>query len=76
MKNSDIVASFGKAVRKLRLEKGISQEAFADIVGIHRTYMGSIERGEKNVTLVSATKIAHAFDMSLAELIHIAETIE
>ena len=44
----------------MREEKNYSQEEFADIVGVHRTYMGGIERGERNITLVTIHKIARA----------------
>jgi transcriptional regulator with XRE-family HTH domain len=57
--------AFGYAIRELRKEKGLSQEAFADLAGVDRSYMGHIERGEKNVTLTKIYQIAKALDMSL-----------
>ncbi len=63
-----VVERFGRAVRRLRSERGFSQEAFAHRCGVHRTYMGIIERGEKAVTIVTADKIATALGMDLAEL--------
>lgn len=48
----------GERVRALRKEKGLSQEGFADACGLHRTYMGSVERGETNPTLGSLATIA------------------
>ncbi len=57
--------AFGHAIRELRKEKGLSQEAFADLAGVDRSYMGHIERGEKNVTLTKIYQIAKALDMSL-----------
>ncbi|GAA2790578.1 helix-turn-helix domain-containing protein [Mycolicibacterium pallens] len=48
----------GRNLRKARLERGYSQEAFADYMGVHRTYMGSVERGERNLTLQTLEKIA------------------
>jgi transcriptional regulator with XRE-family HTH domain len=51
---------FGKAVRKLREERGLSQEALADLCGLHRTYIGGIERGERNVGLLNILRIAKA----------------
>jgi transcriptional regulator with XRE-family HTH domain len=60
---------FGELVRRLRKEQGFSQEAFAFKVGLHRTYMGDIERGEKNVTLVTADKLAKGLGLTLAGLL-------
>jgi transcriptional regulator with XRE-family HTH domain len=60
---------FGKAVRKRRHKLGVSQEAFADLCGLDRTYVGGIERGERNVALVNIERIAGAFRISLAELL-------
>jgi len=64
----DIRRRFGRAVRKRREKLGVSQEAFADLCGLHRTYMGGIERGERNVSLVNLERIARAFKVSLSEL--------
>lgn len=64
MKDAHLIA-FGRAIRELRKEKGLSQEAFADIAGIDRSYMGHIERGEKNVTLTKIHQIAEALGMPL-----------
>ena len=49
---------FGRAVRRLREEQGYSQESFAEACGLHRTYIGSIERGERNVALLNIWAIA------------------
>ena len=64
----DIRHRFGRAVRKRRERRGYSQEEFADVCGLHRTYMGGIERGERNVSLVNLEKIARAFKISLSDL--------
>lgn len=64
----DIRLRFGKAVRKKRNKLGVSQEEFADICGLDRTYIGGIERGERNVALVNIEKIARALKISLPEL--------
>jgi transcriptional regulator with XRE-family HTH domain len=64
----DIRVRFGKAVRQKRHKLGVSQEAFADLCGLDRTYIGGIERGERNVALVNIEKIARALRLSLAEL--------
>lgn len=64
MRDEHLIA-FGRAIRELRKEKGLSQEAFADLAGIDRSYMGHIERGEKNITLTKIHQIANALGMSL-----------
>lgn len=61
--------SLGKNIRQLRLEKGLSQEALADLCGLHRTYMGGIERGERNVSLLNIVRIAKALDVNITELV-------
>jgi transcriptional regulator with XRE-family HTH domain len=60
--------AFGKAVRELRKERGLSQEAFADLAGIDRSYMGHIERGEKNVTLTKIYQLSDALGITVLEL--------
>lgn len=60
--------AFGKQVRKLRKDRGFSQEGFANAAGLHRTYIGAIERGEQNVSLDNIEKIAEALKVKLAEL--------
>jgi len=66
--DKDILIKFGKKVRQERINKGYSQEAFADKVGVHRTYIGMIERAEKNITLLNIKKIADGLDISMSEL--------
>ena len=66
---SDRLIKFGEIVRKERHKRAFSQEHFADIVGVHRTYIGMIERGEKNITLLNIEKIAKALNLSFAELL-------
>lgn len=58
-----VLLSFGQAVRQARKAKGLSQEAFADRCGIDRSYMGGVERGERNIALVNIEKIVRALDM-------------
>jgi transcriptional regulator with XRE-family HTH domain len=65
----DIRSRFGRAVRKKRNRLGVSQEVFADICGLDRTYIGDIERGERNVALVNIERIAKALRISLPELL-------
>lgn len=59
---------FGRRVRDLRAKLGLSQEKFADRCGLHRTYMGGIERGERNPSLLNIGKIAKGLDLSLSDL--------
>ena len=54
----DLQKTVGRNLRAYRLERGLSQEAFADQLGVHRTYMGGVERGERNLTLKSLEKMA------------------
>ncbi len=59
---------FGYRVRKLREAKGLSQEELAFKAGVHRTYLGGIERGERNPSLKNIAAIAEALDIDLSEL--------
>lgn len=65
----EMLKKFGARVRQERERHGISQEELAHRAGVHRTYVGMIERAEKNVTLKSMEKIARALHMDVAELI-------
>jgi transcriptional regulator with XRE-family HTH domain len=67
VRDENLAKNIGNLVRHLRLELGISQEAFADLCDLHRTYIGSIERGEKTITIETANKLANAFGLSLSE---------
>jgi transcriptional regulator with XRE-family HTH domain len=64
----DIRLRFGKALRQRRNRLGVSQEAFADMCELDRTYVGGIERGERNVALVNIEKIAKTLRVSVSEL--------
>jgi transcriptional regulator with XRE-family HTH domain len=63
----DLRAAFGRRVRELRRRLGISQEELADRAGIHWTYLGGIERGERNPALVNIGKVVRALQVSLAD---------
>lgn len=67
--NRAIRRSFGLRVRALREARGLSQEALAEIAGLHRTYVGSVERGERNVTLSNIYALADALGVPAQELL-------
>ena len=60
-------------IRRLRRKAGYSQEAFGDVVGLHRTYMGSVERGERNISLDNIERIASALGLTAGQLLVEAE---
>lgn len=66
--NLGLSKEFGARVRKLRNVLGLSQEKLAEKAGVHRTYIGMIERGEKNITLSNIEKIASALGVSVDTL--------
>ena len=65
---SEIQKKVGERVRKLRKRKEISQEELAHRAGLHRTYIGMIERAEKNITFLNIEKIANALDVAIKEI--------
>lgn len=67
-KREDILVRFGRRVRALRKEQGYSQEGFAAACELDRTYMGGIERGERNLALRNVEKIADTLGVSISEL--------
>ena len=68
MMKSEILLKYGQVVRKIRLEKGISQETLADLSGLHRTYMSDVELGKRNVSLENIDRIANALEVSISEI--------
>ncbi|MEH2316539.1 helix-turn-helix domain-containing protein [Nostoc sp.] len=66
---AEILDKFGKRVRDERLQRGLSQEELAEKAELHRTYIGMIERGEKNITLINIQKIAKALGITVDELL-------
>ncbi len=60
---------FGRAIRKRRMELGISQEGLAAKAGMNRTYVGDVERGNRNISLINIQKLVEGLDMSLASFI-------
>lgn len=59
---------FGTRIRSLRQARGLSQESFADAAEIDRSYIGGVERGERNISLVNIKKIADALDISIDQI--------
>ncbi len=60
---------FGQRVRARRVELGLSQEALAQLAGLHRTYVGSLERGERNVALINILRLGRALEIDAGTLI-------
>jgi transcriptional regulator with XRE-family HTH domain len=69
MDNREILVKFGQRVREIRKEKKLSQEELSFKADLHRTYIGMIERAEKNITLINIDKIAKALDVEVSELL-------
>jgi transcriptional regulator with XRE-family HTH domain len=65
----DLQRTVGRNLRTYRLERGYSQEDFAEVLGVHRTYMGGLERGERNLTLKSLERIAERLDLPPLKLL-------
>ncbi len=61
--------SIGKKIKQLRIEAGLTQEAFADRAEIHRSYIGEIERGEVDIALSSLMKVSQALGVTISKLI-------
>ena len=70
---SDIAKTVGQRIRNFRTQKGLSQDKLAEYAGVHPTYIGQLERGEKNATLESIERITSALQISLSDLF---ETID
>lgn len=68
-----ILVALGRTIKVQRLAKGLSQEALALLIGIDRSYMGGIERGEHNVALINLDKIADCLDLKVWELLKSAK---
>jgi len=64
----EILIKFGRKVREIRVKQNLSQEKLATKAGVHRTYIGMIERAEKNITLENIEKVAKALGLSVKEL--------
>lgn len=67
--NKQLLIKFGKKVQEERIKRGISQERLGELAKVHRTYIGMIERAERNITLTSMEKIAKALKMDIRDLV-------
>ncbi|HGS4673185.1 helix-turn-helix domain-containing protein [Vibrio parahaemolyticus] len=68
-----LLATLAKNVRSFRVKNGMSQELLAEKCGLHRTYIGSIERGERNATLSTLEVLAETLNVSIAQLLNNSE---
>ena len=71
--SKSLVGTLADNIRRMRRELDLSQEELADICGLHRTFVGSVERGERNVTLSSLELLAEALGVSVIELLTVEE---
>lgn len=69
MVNESLIKEFGLRIRQLRSEKNIGQEKLSFLTGFHRTYIGMIERGERNISLTNMAVFAKVFEMNISELL-------
>lgn len=65
----EVLLAFGARVRELRVAADLTQEALAEAAGLHRTYVGSLERGERNVGMINLYSLAHALRVPAAQLL-------
>jgi transcriptional regulator with XRE-family HTH domain len=72
-RDPELLAAFGRAVRRRREEVGLSQEALAEAADLHRTYIGDVERGGRNISLVNIARVACALGVPAADLVALAE---
>ena len=69
MINEHLISEFGQRIKQLRNQKNISQEKLSLSTGFHRTYIGMIERGERNISLTNMAVFAKVFEMTISELL-------
>lgn len=71
-----ILSDFGKTIKSLRVGRNLSQEELAAKTGFHRTYIGMIERGERNPSLKNISIFANSFNLEISELFRLCENIK
>lgn len=69
MEKEHLLILFGNKIRQERLKRNLSQEDFAELTGFHRTYIGMVERAERNITLLNVEKFANSLNLSLKDLL-------
>ena len=69
MTDQILIEQFGKRIRQLRTERKLSQEELSFQTGFHRTYIGMVERGERNISLSNIATLARSFDLAISELL-------
>lgn len=69
MTNENLIKEFGERIKQLRLKNNMSQEKLSFAAGFHRTYIGMIERGERNISLTNMAVFAKVFEINLSELL-------
>ncbi|OLT55275.1 transcriptional regulator [Corynebacterium sp. CNJ-954] len=67
--DSQALRVFGTQIRRLRQQRGLSQEGLANAAGLHRTYIGSVERGERNISLVNILRLAGTLDVDAGDML-------
>jgi transcriptional regulator with XRE-family HTH domain len=70
---SGVLGALGKAIRQVREDRSLSQERLAEIAGLHRTYISSVEQGRRNISIDNIFKIANALGVSMTEIIQLCE---
>jgi len=74
--NKKLLKQFGDRIRSLRTARGLTQEQLAELTGFHRTYIGMIERGERNISLANIGVFATTFELSVSELLNFDEEFQ
>ena len=75
MEKETLLILFGNKIKQARLKLNLSQEDFAELTGFHRTYIGMVERAERNVTLLNVEKFANALNLSIHDLLNFTQKI-